>query len=48
MKTNTEELQEVENRLKHEKNRRMYERYQTIRLYLMGTAKLITFCLKMK
>jgi transposase len=36
MKTNTEELQEVENRLKHEKNRRMYERYQTIRLYLMG------------
>lgn len=36
MKSNIEELQEVENRLKHEKERRMYERYQTIRLYLMG------------
>jgi hypothetical protein len=36
MKSNIEELQEVENRLKYEKELRMYERYQTIRLYLMG------------
>jgi transposase len=38
MKSNIEELQEVENKLKHEKKRRMYERYQTIRLYLMGNS----------
>lgn len=36
MNSNNEKLQEVENRLKYEKNRRMFERYQTIRLYLMG------------
>ena len=36
METTTEELQEVEKRLQHEKNRSMYERYQTIRLSLMG------------
>lgn len=30
------ELLEVELRIKHEKQRRMFERYQTIRLYLMG------------
>jgi transposase len=30
------ELQEVERRLKHEKDRRMFERYQTIRLQLLG------------
>ena len=36
MKSNREELQEVEKRLKHEKERRMFERYQTIRLYMMG------------
>lgn len=36
MNSNLEELQEIENKLKHEKNRRMYERYQTIRLHLMG------------
>jgi transposase len=37
LETSTVELQEVEKRLKTEKKRRMYERYQTIRLYLMGT-----------
>ena len=43
MKSNREELQEVEKRLKHEKERRMFERYQTIRLYMMGhTVKQIT------
>jgi transposase len=31
-----EKLQEVEKRLKHEKSRRMYERYQTVRLHLLG------------
>lgn len=36
MKSNREEWQTVENRLKQEKERRMYERYQAIRLYLMG------------
>ena len=36
MKSNREELHEVEKRLKHEKERRMLERYQTIRLYMMG------------
>jgi transposase len=30
------ELQEVEKRLKLEKSRRMFERYQTVRLYLLG------------
>jgi transposase len=30
------ELQEIENGLKSVKDRRMYERYQTIRLHLMG------------
>ncbi|KEQ21631.1 transposase, partial [Paenibacillus tyrfis] len=34
--SNTEALQEVEQRLKHEKSRRMFERYQTIRLYLLS------------
>jgi transposase len=36
MKSIVDELQEVESRLKTEKSRRMYERYQTIRLHLMG------------
>jgi|SRR5690625_4442227 len=36
MKSNANELQAVENRLKSEKKRRMYERYQAIRLYLLG------------
>jgi transposase len=36
MESNTEALQEVEQRLKREKGRRMFERYQTIRLYLLG------------
>ncbi len=36
MKSNLDELQEIENKLKHEKNRRMYERYQAVRLRLMG------------
>ncbi len=36
MKSNLDELQEIENKLKHEKNRRMYERYQAVRLHLMG------------
>lgn len=31
-----EQLKEIEIRLQHEKNRRMYERYQAIRLHLMG------------
>lgn len=35
METN-KELQEVEIRLKQEKNRRMFERYQTVRLHLLG------------
>jgi hypothetical protein len=30
------ELQEVEQRLKHEKSQRMFERYQTMRLHLLG------------
>jgi transposase len=34
----TEALQEVEQRLKHEKGRRMFERYQTVRLHLLGDA----------
>lgn len=29
-------LQEVERRLKHEQGRRMFERYQTVRLHLLG------------
>jgi hypothetical protein len=36
MKTMIEQLQEVEQRLKHEKSRRMFERYQTVRLHLLG------------
>src|SRR4051794_16176272 len=38
MKSKLEESQEVEKRLKHEKNRRIYERYQTVRLHLMGNS----------
>lgn len=36
MGSNGKALQEVEQRLKQEKSRRMFERYQTIRLYLQG------------
>jgi transposase len=36
MKTIEEQLNEVEQRLKHEKSRRMFERYQTVRLHLLG------------
>lgn len=36
MESITEALQEVEQRLKREMGRRMYERYQTVRLYLLG------------
>lgn len=36
MAMDTEALQEVEQRLKREKGRRMFERYQTVRLYLLG------------
>jgi transposase len=36
MKSNEEQLYEVEQRLKHEKSRRMFERYQTVRLHLFG------------
>jgi len=36
MKTVDEQLQDVEQRLKHEKSRRMFERYQTVRLHLLG------------
>lgn len=36
MKTVEEQLQDVEQRLKHEKSRRMFERYQTVRLHLLG------------
>ena len=47
MKSNIEELLEVENRLKHENGRHMYERYQAIRLYLMGKSiQEITIILK--
>lgn len=35
MKSNIEKLQEVEDRMNNERDRRMYERYQAIRLYLM-------------
>jgi transposase len=38
METNSQ-LQEVEKRIKHEKDRRMFERYQTVRLYLIGHDK---------
>lgn len=31
-----EQLNEVEQRLKHEKSRRMFERYQTVKLHLIG------------
>jgi transposase len=36
MEMNTKALQEVEQRLKREKGRRMFERYQSVRLYLLG------------
>lgn len=38
MKSNLKELKEIENQLKHEKKRRMYERYQAVRLHLMGNS----------
>jgi transposase len=38
METNSQ-LQEVEKRIKHEKDRRMFERYQTVRLHLLGHDK---------
>ncbi|WP_257985127.1 IS630 family transposase [Bacillus sp. T33-2] len=47
MKSTNDELQEVEIRIKTEKSRRMYERYQAIRLHLMGnTPKQIAAILK--
>ncbi|NHN34776.1 hypothetical protein G9U52_34070 [Paenibacillus sp. S3N08] len=36
MKTVEEKLIDVEQRLKHEQSRRMFERYQTVRLHLLG------------
>jgi transposase len=36
MEINALEFQEVEKRLKHEKSRRMFQRYQTVRLHLLG------------
>ncbi|MGG2199582.1 IS630 family transposase [Paenibacillus validus] len=36
MQTLEEQLYEVEQRLKHEKSRRMFERYQTVKLHLIG------------
>lgn len=36
MKTVEEQLQEIEQQLKQEKGRRMFERYQTIKLHLLG------------
>ncbi|WP_342556551.1 IS630 family transposase [Paenibacillus sp. FSL H8-0548] len=36
VKTVEEQLIEVEQRLKHEQSRRMFERYQTVRLHLLG------------
>lgn len=36
MKTIEEQLQDVEQRLKHEQSRRMFERYQTVKLDLLG------------
>jgi transposase len=36
METMNQQLREVENCLKHEKSRRMFERYQTARLYILG------------
>jgi transposase len=36
MKSIVEQLQDVDQRLKHEKSRRMFERYQTVRLHLLG------------
>lgn len=36
MKTVVEKLIDVEQRLKHEQSRRMFERYQTVRLHLLG------------
>lgn len=47
MKINEEQLQVIENRLKQEKSRRMYERLQAVRLHLMGyTYKQISKLLK--
>jgi hypothetical protein len=37
MESNLEALKEVEQRLKRAQGRRMFERYQTIKLYLQGT-----------
>ncbi|WP_418027905.1 hypothetical protein [Paenibacillus sp. JJ1722] len=34
---NTGAFQEIESAMKKEKDRRMYERYQTLYLYLQGT-----------
>jgi transposase len=36
VKTVEEKLIDVEQRLKHEQSRRMFERYQTVRLHLLG------------
>ncbi len=36
MKSNPSELEAIEEKLKEEQDRRMYERYQTIRLYMKG------------
>lgn len=36
MEKKSDELQEVEKQIKNEKSRRMFERYQTIRLHLLG------------
>jgi transposase len=36
MKTVDEQLQDVEQRLRYEQGRRMFERYQTVRLHLLG------------
>jgi transposase len=36
MKTIEAQLKDVEQRLKHEQNRRMFERYQTVKLHLLG------------
>lgn len=36
METKSNELEELEKKIKNEKSRRMFERYQSIRLHLMG------------
>lgn len=36
MRSIEEQLHEVDLRLKHEKSRRMFERFQTVRLHLLG------------